>query len=309
MTRVGRHRGDGLAGLHLDVRARRAPSSCTRGSFGLNIAKSSGPASTRITLASLRLHARVVLREVAPVELGDRAGRLDPGRAAAHDDDVESAVLDQARVPVGGLPALEQVVLEVNRVRQRVHREGVLRRAGGAEEVDLGPETEDEVVVRDRRRSRRSSTVRCVEVDRGHPGLVDRHVAVALEQVAQRVPDGGRLEQAACELVEERLEGVVVVPVDEHDVGVGALQLLSRADPGEPTAEDEDTRALSLDHRDLPFLKPRLDPPGGRWSTAPGSSRISESPVRNAFGGHVIGSTAMLRRSTSGERSPVKTMR
>jgi hypothetical protein len=42
---------------------------------------------------------------------------------------------------------------------------------------------------------------------------------------------------------------------------------------------------------------------------SPGSSRISDSPVRNAFGGQVIGSTAMLRLATSGSGSPVNTMR
>ena len=40
----------------------------------------------------------------------------------------------------------------------------------------------------------------------------------------------------------------------------------------------------------------------------PGSSRISASPLRNAFGGQVIGSTAMLRLSTSGSGSPVNSI-
>jgi hypothetical protein len=42
---------------------------------------------------------------------------------------------------------------------------------------------------------------------------------------------------------------------------------------------------------------------------SPGSSRTTASPVRNAFGGQVIGSTARLRRVTSGSGSPVKTWR
>ena len=41
---------------------------------------------------------------------------------------------------------------------------------------------------------------------------------------------------------------------------------------------------------------------------APGSRTVTPSPVRNAFGGHVIGSTAMLRRATSGSWSPVNTI-
>ncbi len=53
------------------------------------------------------------------------------------------------------------------------------------------------------------------------------------------MPDGGRLEQARRELVEQRLEGVVVVLVDEHDVDVRAPELAGGADPGEAAAEDE----------------------------------------------------------------------
>src|SRR6516165_2036641 len=41
----------------------------------------------------------------------------------------------------------------------------------------------------------------------------------------------------------------------------------------------------------------------------PGSSRIRAPPVRNAFGGHVIGSTARLRRLKFGRESPLKIMK
>ena len=57
------------------------------------------------------------------------------------------------------------------------------------------------------------------------------------------MPDGGRVEQTRGELVEQRLEGVVVVVIDEHDLDGGLLQPMRRADPREPTAEDEDPRA------------------------------------------------------------------
>ena len=41
----------------------------------------------------------------------------------------------------------------------------------------------------------------------------------------------------------------------------------------------------------------------------PGSRWMSDSPLWKASGGHVIGSTARLRRSTSGSGSPVKSIR
>src|SRR5207247_10482088 len=42
---------------------------------------------------------------------------------------------------------------------------------------------------------------------------------------------------------------------------------------------------------------------------SPGSRSTSASRVWKAFGGHVIGSTARLRRATSGRGSPVESMR
>jgi len=41
----------------------------------------------------------------------------------------------------------------------------------------------------------------------------------------------------------------------------------------------------------------------------PGISLIRASPVRNAFGGQVIASTARLRRRTSGSGSPLKSIK
>ena len=81
------------------------------------------------------------------VELGHRAGGLDPGRAAADDDHVQRAVRDELRVAVGRLPALEHVILEPHGVGERVERERVLGRSVDAEEVDLRPEGEHEGVV------------------------------------------------------------------------------------------------------------------------------------------------------------------
>ena len=72
---------------------------------------------------------------------------------------------------------------------------------------------------------------------------MDGHVRLVVEEVTERVTDRARLEQVGCDLVEQRLKGVVVVPVDEHDVDVGALQLPRRPDAAEAAAEDEHPRA------------------------------------------------------------------
>jgi hypothetical protein len=190
----GRHGGDDLTRLHLDVPLRERLLGILP-QLRLEHPEELRPGLDEDHPRVLRLHVRIVLREVAPVELCEGAGRLDAGRPAADHDHVESTVLDQAWIAVCGLPALEQVVLEVDRMGKRVHREGVIGCAGGAEVVDLGAEAENKKVVRDRRDLVELDPL-LLEVDRGHLRLVDRGVVVAREQVAQRVSDRGRLEQA-----------------------------------------------------------------------------------------------------------------
>jgi len=68
---------------------------------------------------------------------------------------------------------------------------------------------------------------------------VHGRVVVSLDEVAKGMADRGRLEEARGNLIEERLEGVIVVPVDEDDLGVGVLELVCGADSGEAAAEDE----------------------------------------------------------------------
>ena len=190
-------------------------------------------------------HVRVVLGEGAVVELGQRAGTLDPGWAAADDDDMQSAVRGNRFVLVGRLPLLQHVFLEADGVGERVHRECVLGRAGGAEEVDLGAEREYEIVVR-QRLHHRELDLAAGEVDPGDRVDVDAGVLLVVEEVAQRVPHLRRLQQVGCDLVEERLEGVVVVLVHDHDFHVGFLQRARRTHAREATAEDQDARSRRL---------------------------------------------------------------
>ena len=77
--------------------------------------------------------------------LGQGAGDLDPGRAAADDHEVDRALVDAVRVPVGLLERLDDPGPEAVRVLERVERERVLG-AGGLEEVRLGARREDDVV-------------------------------------------------------------------------------------------------------------------------------------------------------------------
>ena len=60
------------------------------------------------------------------------------------------------------------------------------------------------------------------------------------------MPDDGRCEQVRRHLVDQRLEGVVVVPVDQDDFHVGILQALDCTDPGETASEDRNSMLRSV---------------------------------------------------------------
>ena len=137
------------------------------------------------------------------------------------------------------------MLLEAHRVGQGVEGERVVGRSFDAEEVDLRAQPEHEVVVA-QRLELVEGHLALLEIDAGDPILVDAHVVLLVEEVADRMADRRLLEQPRRDLVEERLEGVVVVLVHEHDVDVALLQLLRGADPGKAAAEDEDTRSLAV---------------------------------------------------------------
>jgi cytochrome P450 len=67
-----------------------------------------------------------------------------------------------------------------------------------------------------------------------------------VEEVPNRVADRRLFQQAGRNLVEQRLKGVVVVLVHDHDLDVALLQLVGSTDSGEAAAKDEDARAPAV---------------------------------------------------------------
>ena len=76
----------------------------------------------------------------------------------------------------------------------------------------------------------------------GDVALAVANVARVAEHLAQRRRDLGRVQQAARDLVEQRREQVVVLPVDEHDVDRLVPQRLRALEAAEPATDDHDTR-------------------------------------------------------------------
>jgi hypothetical protein len=102
-------------------------------------------------------------------------------------------------------------------------------RAGGDDEVVVG----DLVAVEAHRAVR--------EVDGGDFAEDHRDVGTA-HDAADRRGDVARVEHRRRHLVEERLEDVVVTPIDQRDVDRRLSQPARRLEPAEPPAQHDDMR-------------------------------------------------------------------
>lgn len=109
------------------------------------------------------------------------------------------------------------------------------------EVVHSSAERQHQVVVGERRHLSEPDLV-LVQIHRRHLSRMDTGVRLVVEQVTKRMPDGDRREQVGGNLVQERLERVIVVAVNEHNVDIRLAQLARSADPGEPSAENQDAR-------------------------------------------------------------------
>ena len=206
-------------------------------SFSLNAGTTRSPASSRITRA-LAGSIRAKLRFGMLIgEDGERSGDLHPGGSAADDGERQPLV---PRLPVArSLRLLERAVDAVAQV------EGVAERLQAARDVlpfvvaevgRAGAAGDDQAVV--------VETLAAVEdhlpplgVHVGGLGHHDRRVGAAPERRPQRRGALARRDGARRELVEQGLEEVVVRPIDQRHLDVGAPQLLGGGQATEPAAD------------------------------------------------------------------------
>ena len=155
-------------------------------------------------------------------QVGERAGQLDAGRAAADDDEVERARVDQRRVAVGLLEDAEDARAQPLRVVEGVERERVLLGPRRVEEVRLRAGREHERVALDALAVRGRHRV-------APPGRSTRPAASltstfssSRNSLRSEIRDVARGELGRRHLVQQRLELVVVVAVDQRDAHVVA---------------------------------------------------------------------------------------
>ena len=174
-------------------------------------------------------------------QLGDGAGHLDAGRAAAdHDEGEEAAAGLVALGRLGVLERRQDAAADVRGVVDLLQAgrhalpfvvaEIGVPRAGREHQRVVG---QGAIVERDRA---------ALLVDAVHLAQQHVHVGRAAQDGADRRRDLGRRQAGGRDLVEQRLEQMVVAPVDDGDVGIGTGQRAGGAQPAEARADNDDVR-------------------------------------------------------------------
>ena len=161
-------------------------------------------------------------------------GGLHAGRAGTDDHEVQRTLVDQLRVAVRVFEHREQARPETLGVVEGVERERVLLGTRGVEEVRLAAHRQHQVVARERDAvGARHGLGRRIDLgDVGHSTVT----LLRLRKIApQRAGHVGDVHLGRGDLVQQRLELVVVVPVDERDRARSCLpRCFAQATPANP---------------------------------------------------------------------------
>ena len=155
-------------------------------------------------------------------ELADLARDLYARWSGAdHDDGQPSLFLDGVGRRFGHLERAEDTAPDLERVIDRLHSRGVQRELVVTEVRLTDARGHDQAVVghfdRSVERAGREDDAP-VEIEAGDFGELDANVLVALQRVAQRHRDLTLGENGGGDVVQQRLEQMMVAPVEEHDV-------------------------------------------------------------------------------------------
>ena len=186
-----------------------------------------------------RIDRAEVRRQRAVRQLRDGAGHLDAGRAAADDDEIQQPrALVRIRLGLGLLEGEQDAAANVGRVVDGLQP----GRGGGpvvvAEIGVLRAGREDQVVERDAAAFGDHHALR--DVDAGDLAEHDIHVPRARQDAADRRGDLGRREPGGRDLIEQRLEQVIIVLVDDGDVERAAGERLGGGQAAEAGSDDDD---------------------------------------------------------------------
>ena len=213
------------------------------------VGRISSPPSKSSTVAVARVEVPEVAPQGAMRELGDLPGDLHPRGAAADDGEGEpGAAFGVVLGELGHLERAEDPGAQRQRVVDGLHRRRVQAELGMAEVRAADPDAEDQVVVGEV--ARRDGVLHVDgagrQVEAGDLTELHGDVGVPLEHLAQWWRHGSGRQDPGGDLVEQRLEEVVVGALHHRDVDVGASEELRCEQPAEATADDEHSWSAGL---------------------------------------------------------------
>jgi len=181
----------------------------------------------------LSLNRRDVPDEDLAAPFGHRSGELDARGAAAGDHEGEAAVEKGGRVPRRPFERLEHARAKVYGFRQGLQEEGVLVHAGDSK-IAGGRASCEQQVVEGQTASPVEAHDAILEVDGDGPALPESEVVLTAGDGPHLPRDLGHVEARRSHLVIERSERVVVVLIDDRDLGVGLRSALAALSPANP---------------------------------------------------------------------------
>ena len=189
-----------------------------------------------------RVDVAVVVLEDAVGQQRDLPGELDAGGPGADDRERQPRrLLCGVVVLLGDLERAEDPRAHAARVVERLHPRSDLRPLVVSEVGVRGAGRDDQRVVRDLLDLVGDHPHRALlEVDVVDDAEQHAHIALLAEHRAQRRRDLPRRQDAGRDLVEQRLEQMLVVLVDQRDLDRLVLERLDGADAAEAAADDDD---------------------------------------------------------------------
>ncbi len=172
-------------------------------------------------------------------DLGQRAGHLDACRAAAnHDECQQRLAANRVGLALGVLERQQHATADVERVLDRLES-GRDRAPLVMPEVGVRRATrDDQIVVGELTVGQHELPAGLV--DGAHLREEDLHVQLAAQNPSDGRRDVPRRERRHRHLIEQRLEDVMVAPVDDRDADAGTTQGAGRIQPAKPAADDDD---------------------------------------------------------------------
>ena len=173
-------------------------------------------------------------------------GDLDPGRATTDDDERQPLVSGRGIGRTFGLlERAEDASAKVHRVGQCLQRARHLLPFVVTEVGRLSPTGQDQAVVVEPLAAVEDDLT-AIDVDIGHLGHQHAGVRLALEHLADRRRHVAGAQPARGDLVDQRLEEVMVPTVDDGDIHIGVSETVSGLEATEPATDDDHPVTISL---------------------------------------------------------------